>query len=209
MHLLCSCCVLWQANSCYKKYASNPTGAQYSLASSKEVAISFTLCKVLYNLQQNVNGRLLNERVKHLKEIIVVTNNEDSFDLLTSFSTDLPLTYEFVASVPEPYLCKEIPLPNRSIRKVKVVHNAYDKDRNFHLFIHPTGMFFHTEMVVQYSNKIFHHDFDGRAEVKMESYDLTSSPTISCGGDIYHDCKMKMMIKEFNNTMGCSYPIQR
>ena len=205
----CYGCVIWQAIVCYERYASKPTGAQLILTNNKEVSLSFTFCTIIHNLAQNSNGKLFNESIKYLKEFHILTSKNVSVNLLSSYNSSL--NYEFVASIPEPYLCKEFPLPRQNIYQVKVAHEAGNGgyDKNFHLFIHPTGMFLQTEMVVQYSNKIFHHAFDGKAELKMESYDLTNSQEISCGGENYHQCKLENIIKEFNNTIGCSYPIQR
>ena len=209
MMIFCFGCVIWQASICYEKYASNPTGAQVVLTNTQQVGLSFTFCKIIYRLQENHNGRLFSENIEHLKELSIVTNN-GSYDLLKDIQS--PLTYEFVSSVPENYLCKEFPFPRENINRVKIVHESWWRDKkskNFHIFIHPTGMFLQTEMVVKYSNKIFHKDFDGKVEIKMESYDLANSPEIVCGGENYHQCIIENIIKEYNKTMRCTYPIQR
>ena len=186
-----------------------PTKSKMVPTDNRHVGISFTFCEVLGRWQQNVGGKIFDQNLSYLEDLIIYTNVAEirPLTLNTSFSSK----YDFVASRSETYYCKEFPLPREIIHKIEVVHNAfkYGDQKNFHLFLHQTGMFMHNEMVVQYSNLMFHERYDGRAVLKMDSFDFTESPSIPCSDLDFHKCKTKRIISEYNKTMGCSYPINR
>lgn len=202
---MCFGCVLWQAWICSSKYTELPTGAAVDVINTKDVSISFTFCMIVYNLMQNSNGRLFDTEISQLVSI-------------TAFTKEIPLhlvkegqklNYDYIALIPEQYICKEFPLPKTEIEKIEITHEAFLENSNFHLFIHQTGMFLNPEMVVQYSNKIFHKSFDGNVQLQLESYDLKDSTKISCRDVDLHSCKMERIILEYNKTIGCSFPVQR
>ena len=198
-------CVTWQAVVCFQKYLSMPTGAKLDLVDTEDVSLSFSFCTVVYNYNQNSNGRLFKQKIKQLKEIRIRTENGTIYLKQQNESK----MYDFIVSMPEFYLCKEFPLPKTRISDIIITHNAEDRDNNFHLFIHPTHMINAQEFVIQYPNKIFHKYFDGNTILKIESYDLAVSPKIVCADTDYHSCKMEKILQEYNRTLGCAYPIQR
>ena len=201
----CFGCVTYQAHICFLKYFSFPLGIELEYVDTKDVPISFTMCKVVHSANQNIGGRLFNDKITQLKELRVITKDGD----ILLYNGTFPLTYDFIASLQKIILCKEFKLPNKTISEVKVMHNAQDRDVNFHLFLHPTGMIQSQGLVYQYDNKIFHGYVDGFTEVKFETYDLTSSPKVSCKNLDFYNCRTKKIIEEYNATMGCAYPIQR
>ena len=202
---VCSGCVTWQAMVCFQEYLSMPTGATLDLVDTQDVSLSFSFCTVVYNYNQNSNGRLFKQKIGQLKEIKFRTETETIYLKQQNESK----MYEFIVSMPEFYLCKEFPLPNTRITDVIITHDAQDRNNNFHLFIHPTNMINSHEFVIQYPNKFFHKYFDGITILNIESYDLTASPEIVCADTDYHSCKMEKIIQEYNRTLGCAYPIQR
>ena len=203
---VCFGCVTWQAVVCFQKYLSMPTGAELELINTEDVSLSFSFCTVVYNYNQNSNGRLFKQKIKQLKEIKIMTEKESMYLKLQNES----IMYDFIVSMPELNLCKEYSLPKTRITDIIITHDAHkDKDNNFHLFIHPTHMINAQEFVIQYPNKIFHKYFDGNTILKIESYDLSASPEIVCANTDYHSCLMEKIIQEYNRTIGCTYPIQR
>ena len=42
IQVFCLGCLIWQADTCYEKFASKPTGAYLSLTNTKQIALSFT-----------------------------------------------------------------------------------------------------------------------------------------------------------------------
>ena len=203
---LCYNCIAWQATECFNKYLSMPMEASLEIVNTEHIAISFTFCKVVYNLRHNSKGEYYNEEIEQLKEIKLMMNNETL--LLKSMNGSA--TFDFVVLMPEPYLCKEFALPKKKISSIKVNHDAVFRNRNFHLFIHPANMIMIQEFVVQYPNSLFHSHNDGITNLKIESYDLTESRKIKCGAEVnFHNCKILKILEEFNRTMGCAYPIQK
>ena len=207
MMIYCVCfgCVTWQAVVCFQKYLSMPTGAKLDLVDTQDVSLSFSFCSVVYNYNQNSNGRLFKQKIEQLQEIKIRTEKDTIYLKQQNESK----TYDFIVSMPEFYLCKEFPLPKTLITDIIITHNAADRNNNFHLFIHPTHMINAQEFVIQYPNKIFHKNFDGITILKIESYDLSASPEIACADTNYHSCKMEKILLEYNRTLGCAYPIQR
>ena len=202
----CYGCVIWQSNVCLEKYLSKPTGASLDIIDTQDVPLSFTFCEVVYNLNQNSDGRLFKQNIKHLKEIKLETKNSKLFLKLENETVN----FNFIIQLPEPYLCREFKLPQLKIESIEVKHDAIDLNKNFHLFIHPGNMIAAKEFIIQYPNNIFHQFNDGYAKLKIESYDLSASPDVPCAADInYDECKFSKILEEYNKTMGCAYPIKR
>ncbi len=170
LYVLCYGCVIWQSSVCLEKYLSKPTGASLEIIDTQDASISFTFCEVIYNLNQNSNGRLFQKDIKHLKEIKLQTNN------LTIYlkQENESVHFNFIIQLPEPYLCREFKLPQLKIESIEV--NGYN---------------------------------DGYAKLKIESYDLSASPEISCADINYDKCKFSNILAEYNKTMGCTYPFKR
>ena len=202
---VCYGCVIWQSNTCLEKYLSKPTGASLEIIDTQDASISFTFCEVVYNLNQNSNGRLFQKDIKYLKEIKLQTNNSTIY-LKQENET---INFNFIIQLPESYLCREFKLPQLKIESIEVKHDAVDRNNNFHLFIHPGNMITAKEFIIQYPNKIFHWYNDGYAKLKIESYDLSASPEIACADINYDKCKFSNILAEYNKTMGCTYPFKR
>ena len=205
LYVLCYGCVIWQSSVCLEKYLSKPTGASLEIIDTQVASISFTFCEVIYNLNQNSNGRLFQKDIKHLKEIKLQTNN------LTIYlkQENESVHFNFIIQLPEPYLCREFKLPQLKIESIEVKHDARSKKKNFHLFIHPGNMITAKEFIIQYPNKIFHGYNDGYAKLKIKSYDLSASPEIACADINYYKRKFSNVLAEYNKTMGCAYPFKR
>ena len=199
----CFGCVICQGQFCFQKYFSFPVGADIEIVDTKRVPISISFCKVVQSPFQNIGGRLFRERLTHLKALRVFTKNS-TIDMFNETESAL---FEFIVSMTKPYACKEFQLPNETVTSVKVTHDAQSKKKNFHLFLHPSGMIQSPEFVQQYDNQYFHDYVDGNTIVKFETYDLTSSPKVQCKSLDFHACKTKRIIEEFNATIGCTYPI--
>ena len=202
--MTCFSCVLWQARTCFFRYNQQPTGSVLRLVTTEHVQLSFTFCRVEYALTRNVDGKFFNEKLELLKSMMVVTNN-GSIDLLKGVS----LTYEFVIASDPRYLCREITLPKVVIHSIVIEHESYLKSKNFHLFIHPSGMFIFPEFVLKYSSRYFRGMFDANEKLSLESYDMSGNPRAKCTTFNPHSCKNRKIIEEYNRTLGCSYPIQR
>ena len=204
--VICYGCVIWQALSCYHKYVTKPSGASFDIINTKDVGISLSFCKVVDNLNRNYNGTMLKETIEPLVELNIKLEN----GTLYLKNNNETAEFEFITSMPEPYLCKEFKLPKKEILFIEIYHNAYDsRNFNFHLFIHPTNMIYKQEFVIQYPNTIFHKPNDGISNLRIESYDLTTNPVVTCGNSDYHECKSDRIVSEYNKTLGCTYPLKK
>ena len=70
-------------------------------------------------------------------------------------------------------------------------------------------MIYKQEFVIQYPNTIFHKPNDGISKLRIESYDLTTNPVVTCGNSDYHECKSDRIVSEYNKTLGCTYPLKK
>ena len=202
----CYVCILWQTVVCFQKYFSDPHGVELKMVDTKDVPISLSFCKVVQDHRENVDGLLFEQQLIQLKEIYV--NTESGTTVL--HSTTETVTYDFIVALDVPFLCKEYRLPATTISSVVVRHDAGQaKNKNFHLFLHPSGKFLASEYLLRYSNTYFHAQVDGVSKLRFDTYDLTSSPNIACKNVDFDACKTLKIIQDYNNSFGCSYPVQR
>ena len=91
--------------------------------------------------------------------------------------------------------------------------NKEEENRNFHLYIHQPGMFYLQEFGLKFPSEIFglrlKDDSNDNAKIQILSYDISMDPHLACSTKNYHECINKQIISTFNDTIGCTYPIQR
>ena len=139
---------------------------------------------------------------------ISILHEESQMDLLL----DGHLTFERVSYINNPLLCKEFIMPETEKSLIRIERNGLgDENKNLHLFIHQPGMFYLQEFTVNYPSRYFKfkNGNDGNSKIQMTTFELSEDPHISCSPILYQECISKEIVRRFNATMGCTYPIQR
>ena len=201
----CYGCVIWQAVVCFDKYLAMPTAANLEIVSTADVSISFTFCKIVYDLNRNIHGSFFNTPLESLVEIQIFSNSQIIYLKKKNESVE----FDYMTSLPNTYVCKEFALLKK-VEKV-IITKTTEKNNNFHLFIHPTNMINIQDYVIQFPNKVFHNDEkrDGFTDLKFEAYDVTNSADFHCGDTNFQYCKDKKILEEYQRVLGCAYPLQR
>ena len=106
-------------------------------------------------------------------------------------------------------LCKEFDLANIDKDWIKLVRKSNNDDNNLHLYIHQPGMFFMQEFKLKYPSSLFKKSVSEKNKVLFESYDILNDPQFPCSSEIHQECVNREIIKIFNSTFGCTFPIQR
>ena len=206
LYILCIISVVWLLYEKIQIFVQKPTMATLEMIESKDIPISFTLCKTFYNKEfdGNFNGHTLS----NIENISVVYNNTKS-DILDESN----LAYEFLSYLDAPMMCKEFDLANIEKNWIKIVRDSNNWDNNLHLYIHQHGMFYMQEFKLKYPSNLFKLSPSDKtnefAKVLAESYDIQDDPHFPCSIEIHQDCVNREIIRIFDSSIGCTYPIQR
>jgi hypothetical protein len=192
-------------------FLTKPTTAAQELVKTSELSLAFTFCKIIFNTK--FDGKFDVENHSSMKNLFILNKNA-SFDLLKNET----FTYDFVSYVENPLMCKSFDLSYYHKNSINVVREfqrkKYKKEnRNLHLYIHQPGMFYIQEFGLKFPSEIFglrlNDDSNDNAKLQILSYDISMDPHLACSTKNYHDCINKLIINTFNNSIGCTYPIQR
>ena len=197
--------VVWLLYEKIQIFVERPTTAIVEIIDSKDIPISFTLCKVIYG--SRFDGNFSRHTITNMKNVSIVYDNKE-FDFLDQKD----LTFEFVSYLDDPMMCKEFDLANIDKDRIKFVRDALNEDNNLHLYIHQPGMFYIQEFKLKYPNRFFRtnkvDDTNENAKVLVESYDISDDPHFPCSSEIHQECVKREIIRIFNSTYGCTYPLQ-
>ena len=204
--LLCVGSVVWLLNEKIQIFVQKPTTATLEMIDSKDIPISFTLCKVMYG--SKFDGNISRHTLTSIENVSIVYDNK-AFDMLNKKH----LTFEFVSYLDDPMMCKAFDLANIDKDRIIFVRDALNEDNNLHLYIHQSGMFYMQEFKLKYPNRFFRTELvdvsNENAKVLIESYDVSDDPNFSCSSEIHQQCVNREIIRIFNTSFGCSYPVQR
>ena len=206
LYLFCIGSVVWLLHEKIQIFVQRPTTAALEIIDSKYIPISFTLCKVFYN--RKFDGKFIGHTLTNIENISVVYNNT-KLELLDKSD----LAFEFVSYLDYPMMCKEFDLANIEMDWIKIVRDSNNWDNNVHLYLHPPGMFYMNEFKLKYSSRLFRisntDDTNKNAKVLVESYNILDDPNFPCSTEIHQECVNGEIIRIFNSSYGCTYPIQR
>ena len=157
--------------------------------------------------EKHFDGNFTSQTHTSLKNISIF-NNDSVNNLL--MGGEMP--YDFVSHIDNQLMCKEFDLTDISKEKIQLIRKS-EQDKNFHLFIHQTGMFYRNELSLKYPSSHFvlnYNDYyNPQAKIEMKTYDLSQDAHIPCSTVLYQKCITKEIILRFNASFGCTYPIQR
>ena len=212
LYLIGVCLVTWQVSNCIKIFVDKPTTAVTDSVKSDQIPLALTFCKFFY---EDFNGNFEVQRDKSGLINVTVVNNNEEINLMHGKT----FKFEFVTYIEKLLICKEFELPDGIDKQQLIINKQFggkEKDvKNLHLYIHQPGMYFLPEFGIKYPSKEFvPKEGDGAlvkkfAGLKFELYDLYLNPYIKCSSTSYDPCIMKEIIKKFNKTLGCTYPIQK
>ncbi len=192
--------VAWQVYEKIEIFLKKPTTASIGFVESKDLPISFTLCKHIRELK--FDGNFASHKYPHWMDIRLIYNLSE-----LQIMDNKTLTYEFITYAENPLMCKEFDFTGYEKKKIRILKEyGYGLDKNLFLYIHQPGMFFLKEFKLHYDSI---HDLNEILKIDVESYDILNDPHLTCSSVSHFNCTNKEIIKEYNKTYGCSYPIQR
>ena len=203
--LTCIGILTWQLRNYCILMMSNPTTAPVKIMNSNEIPLAFSFCKYIYDME--FDGNFSAHSHTSINNISVL-HGESQMDLLI----DGNLVFEKISYIETPLMCKEFVMPEKEKSIIRIERNRLGEDiKNLQLFIHQQGMFYLQEFTVNYPNNYFglKNINDGHSKIQMTSFDLTKDPEMSCSPLLYQECISNEIVKRFNATVGCTYPIQR
>ena len=208
LYILCTGSVVWLSYEKIQIFIQRPTTASLEMIDSKDIPISFTLCKFMYGSSgSRFDGNFSRHTITNMKNVSIVYDNKE-FDFLDQKD----LTFEFVSYLDDPMMCKEFDLANIDKDRIIFVRDALNEDNNLHLYIHQPGMFYIQEFKLKYPNRFFRtnkvDDTNENAKVLVESYDISDDPHFPCSSEIHQECVKREIIRLFNSTYGCTYQLQ-
>ena len=96
---------------------------------------------------------------------------------------------------------------------IRFVRNLNIEDSNLHLYFHQPGMFYMQEFKLKYPSRLLRISSldvtNENAKVHAESYDISDDPHFPCSSAIHQECVNREIVKTFETSLGCTYPIQR
>ena len=198
--------VMRQIYNCIHIFIAQPTTATMELVNSQNIPLGFTFCRTMYG-NKRFNGNFSSQMHKSIKSILVHLK-ESERELLE----EEEFSYEFVSHIQRQLMCKEFVMPSHPISRIQLRRSA--EDDNLFLYIHQPGMFYSEELWVGYPNNHFkvtgkEYEENKNVRIQRNSYDITTDPHIPCTAASYDKCIIKEVIQIYNNTLGCTYPIQR
>ena len=209
LYILCIGSVVWLSYEKVKIFVQRPTTASLEMIDSKDIPISFTLCKFIYG--SRFDGMFSSHNLTNTENISLAYDSKQ-FDILQKKA----LSFEFVSYLDYPMMCKEFDLANIEkhwIQFVRYFKSRSEQNRNLHLYIHQPGMFYLQEFRIKYPSKLFklnpNDKTNENAKVRFESYDISDDPHFPCSSEIHQDCVNREIIRISNSSYGCTYPIQR
>ncbi len=209
LYLLCVGSVVWLLYEKIQIFVQKPTTASLQTIDSKDITISFTLCKIIYH--SKFDGKFNDHNLTDLKNISIVHNNTN-FEILDKRGQ----VFDFVSYMGKPMMCKEFDLANTEKNWIQFVRSSdvwNEQNKNLHLYIHPPGMFYNQEFRIKYPSKLFrlnpNDETNENARVLIESYDISDDPHLTCSSEIHQECVIREIIRMFKSSFGCTYPIQR
>ena len=209
LYLFCIGSVVWLLYEKIQIFVQNPTTSTLEMIDSKDIPISFTLCKMIYS--SRYDGSFSRHTLTSIKNVSIVYNNTE-----IDFLDKKHVTFEFVSYLDYPMMCKEFDLANIEkhwIQFVRYFKSRSEQNRNLHLYIHQPGMFYLQEFRIKYPSKLFklnpNDKTNENAKVRFESYDISDDPHFPCSSEIHQQCVNREIIRIFNSSFGCTYPIQR
>ena len=206
LYILCIGFVVWLLYEKIQIFLQSPTTASLEMITSKDMPISFTLCKIFYH--GKFNGKFNSHTLENIENVSIVYDNKE-FEILDKDD----LAFEFVSYLDYPMMCKEFNLDNIEKNLVKLVRDTNNEDNNLHLYIHQPGMFYMQEFKLKYPSNLFrtgrYDETNKNAKVLIESYDISDDPHFPCSSEIHQQCVNREIIRIFNSSFGCTYPIQR
>ena len=209
LYLLCVGSVVWLLYEKIQIFVQKPTTASLETIDSKDIPISFTLCKIIYNAK--FDGKFNDHTLTDMKNISIVHNNTNIEFLYKS-----GLTFDFVSYLDNPMMCKEFDLANTKKNWIQFVRSSVvwnEQNNNLHLYIHPRGMFYNQEFRIKYPSNLFrlnpNDETNENARVLIESYDISDDPHLTCSSEIHQKCVIREIIRMYKSSFGCTYPIQR
>ena len=199
--------VAWQVNEKIEIFLKKPTTASIGFVESKDIPISFTLCKNIIELK--FDGNFTSHKYPHWMDIRLIYNLSE-----LQIMDNKTLPYEFITYAENPLMCKEFDFTGYEKKKIRILKEyGYGLDKNLFLYIHQPGMFFLHEFGLLYKNTQFHYDseydLNENIQIDVKSYDISNDPHLTCSRGSHFNCTNKEIIKEYNKTFGCTYPIQR
>ena len=205
LYLLCIGSVVWLLYGKIQIFVQNPTTATLEMIDSKDTPISFTLCKMIYG--SRFDGSFSRHTLKSIKNVSIVFENKE-FDMLDKKH----LTFKFVSYLDDPMICTELNLANIDKDSMKLVRDSNNGDNNLHLYIHQPGLFYMQEFKLKYPSRIFKisetDETNENVKVLAESYDIQNDPHLPCSLEIHQQCVNREIIRIFNTSFGCTYPLQ-
>ena len=208
--LTCIGTLTWQLKNYGNMIISNPTTAPVKLMNSNEVHLALSFCKFFYNTE--FDGNFSAHTHTSIKNISIVHGDSEPKLLL-----DRIFTFERVSYIEYPMMCKEFVMPDKEKNLIRVIrkyrYGQGEENKNMHLYIHQPGMFYLQEFALKYPNEKFalkyEVDSNENSKIQMTLYDLSQDPHMSCSPIQYQECISKEIVRRFNASIGCTYPIQR
>ena len=207
LYFCCISAVAWQLYQKIEIFLQQPTTASLKLVESKDLPVSFTLCKFINGLE--FDGNFNKHTESSLKNITIVHNNTE-IEILGNKN----FTFEFISMTVNPLMCKEIDFSGLDKNSIRLVREfGWEIDSNLHLYVHQPGMFHFNEFGIKYQSEKFNYDTKDdtsqNVKIKIESYDISNDPHLTCSSIPHLNCTNKEIIKLYNSTCGCTFPIQR
>ena len=207
LYFCCISVVSWQLYDKIQIFVQKPTTANVKLVESKDLPVSFTLCKLINKLE--FDGNFHKHTESSLKNITILYYDTD-----LEMMENKKITFEFISMTENPLMCKEFDftgLDKDAIRLVREIGHHIEK--NLHLYIHQPGMFLYHEFRSKYQSDKFNFydikDTSQNVKIEIESYDISNDPHLTCSFIPHLDCTNKEIIQIYNSTFGCTFPIQR
>ncbi len=207
LFFVCVSVIAWQVYEKIEIFLKKPTTASIGFVESKDLPISFTLCKNIIQLE--FDGNFTGHKYPHLKDIEIISNLSE-----LQMMDNKSFTYEFVIYSENPLMCKEFDFTGYEKDMIRILkEHGQNIDANLYLYIHQPGMFFLQEFGLIFENRKFHYDdnydLNENVGIDVKSYDISNDPHLTCSRVSHFVCTNKEIIKEYNKTFGCTYPIQR
>ena len=208
--LTCIGTLAWQLRNYGILMMSNPTTAPVKIMKSNEIPLAFSFCKFIYG--NEFHGNFTAHTHTSVRNISIL-NLDSKIELLL----DGEFMFERVSYIGNPMMCKEFVMPDQEKSLIRVTRAYRDglgeENKNLHLYIHQPGMFYLQEFALKYSNKKFapqkKDDSNEYSMIQMTLYDLSQDPHMLCSLNSYQECISKEIVRRFNTSIGCTYPIQR
>ena len=182
---------------------------------AKDVQFSVSICKINGTLDQADEKSPIDVPIEFIDQIKVSGPNTS----LNLFSGNE--SYTTIAILDKVFLCKEFPIPDAKVNKIRIIHRLYveygredGKDtvleygKEMKVYVHMQGAFLLDQFLEEIDKEILKLPFS-EFHLKMENYDLSKGLECMGGDQAYDECIIRDTLQFLNDTVGCSLPLRR